>query len=218
MHLKTANRFLAFFIFLSLAETLFAQPRDPDGRSLRFDHITIEQGLSHLSFSSIVQDQGFLWFDTGAGLNKFDGVYRFTRDRTRLRIYQSDPQHPESVPIDFVQALYEDRQGRLWMGAASGLRRYDRAQDRFVVYHYAAENGTLVEHTDIKTIFENSAGEIWLGSKAYGLCRVERERQIYGHDPATLQELQRAGTADQTRPEVWALTEDRDGDLLIGTL
>ncbi|NUO80589.1 hypothetical protein HUU05_10965 [candidate division KSB1 bacterium] len=64
---------------LLLATTLFAQSRD-----LRFDHSSIEQGLSHLSVGPVVQDlQGFLWFGAGVGLNKYDG-HNFT-------VYKHDP-------------------------------------------------------------------------------------------------------------------------------
>ena len=46
-----------------------AQPSVP-----RFDHITLEQGLSQSTVNAIVQDgPGFLWFGTQDGLNRFDG-------------------------------------------------------------------------------------------------------------------------------------------------
>ncbi len=41
---------------------------------LRFDHISIEQGLSQSSVQVIFQDRrGFLWFGTEDGLNRYDG-------------------------------------------------------------------------------------------------------------------------------------------------
>ena len=41
---------------------------------LRFDSISIEQGLSQSSVRVIFQDsRGFIWFGTEDGLNRFDG-------------------------------------------------------------------------------------------------------------------------------------------------
>ncbi|MDQ3005012.1 MAG: hypothetical protein M3R47_06465, partial [Chloroflexota bacterium] len=41
---------------------------------LRFEHISIEQGLSQSSVRVIFQDsRGFLWFGTEDGLNRYDG-------------------------------------------------------------------------------------------------------------------------------------------------
>lgn len=44
------------------------------GQQVRFDHLTVEQGLSQQSVSGILQDyEGFMWFATREGLNKYDG-------------------------------------------------------------------------------------------------------------------------------------------------
>ncbi|MGH7453494.1 MAG: ligand-binding sensor domain-containing protein, partial [bacterium] len=70
---------MCLFFRLNLAAPLFAQPQD-----LHFEHISVEQGLSNYALTKIVQDQqGFLWFGTEDGLNKYDG-YEFT-------VYKPDP-------------------------------------------------------------------------------------------------------------------------------
>ena len=80
---------------------------------IRFNHITIEQGLSHNSVYSIFQDsKGFMWFGTLVGLNKYDG-YKFT-------VYTHDPDNPASLSHNAVMAIYEDRSGVLWIGTQAG--------------------------------------------------------------------------------------------------
>ena len=51
-------------------------------RKMQFKHLTSEAGLSHLYVRCIMQDdQGFMWFGTFDGLNRYDGynfkVYRY---------------------------------------------------------------------------------------------------------------------------------------------
>ncbi|HBG58871.1 MAG TPA: hypothetical protein DDX07_12760, partial [Porphyromonadaceae bacterium] len=65
-------RFFSLTLFLGLFLGLSAQP------SL-ITPLGVEQGLSNNHVVSITQDRdGFLWFATEEGLNKFDGL-RFTR-------------------------------------------------------------------------------------------------------------------------------------------
>ena len=43
----------------------------------KFQHLTVEDGLSHNTVKSIVQDNmGFMWFAVANGVNRFDG-YNF---------------------------------------------------------------------------------------------------------------------------------------------
>ncbi|MFW5820693.1 MAG: two-component regulator propeller domain-containing protein [Bacteroidota bacterium] len=57
---------------------------DPQKIRLFFKSYTLDQGLSHNTVFSIEQDyQGFIWFGTHEGLNRFDG-YEFKNIFTTL--------------------------------------------------------------------------------------------------------------------------------------
>jgi hypothetical protein len=74
--------------------------------TLRFENISTEQGLSQSTVTAILQDQqGFLWFGTEAGLNKYDG-YKFS-------VNKHDPDDPRSLSSNIVSSIYEDRDGTL---------------------------------------------------------------------------------------------------------
>ena len=90
------------------------------GQHLRFDRISLEQGLSQSTVFCMLQDsQGFMWFGTEDGLNKYDG-YTFT-------VYKHDPENPNSLSDYWISAMLEDRSGTLWIGTPEGgLERYDR--------------------------------------------------------------------------------------------
>jgi ligand-binding sensor domain-containing protein len=58
-----------------------------DANDIRFSHLSGSQGLSQRRVTSILQDrQGFMWFGTQYGLNRYDGC-RFTRDRARRMVH-----------------------------------------------------------------------------------------------------------------------------------
>lgn len=60
---------LGFIVLLFISERNLAQQSH-----IRFEHLSTRQGLSNNFISSICQDrEGFLWFGTADGLNKFDG-------------------------------------------------------------------------------------------------------------------------------------------------
>jgi len=43
-------------------------------KKIKFNHLSVDQGLSHSSVLSLLQDtQGFMWIGTEDGLNKYDG-------------------------------------------------------------------------------------------------------------------------------------------------
>ncbi len=75
---------LAFILGLSGLSPLYAQsslatdealpPVEQGSRPLRFDRLSIEDGLSQNDVFTILQDrQGFMWFGTNFGLNRYDG-------------------------------------------------------------------------------------------------------------------------------------------------
>ena len=81
---------------------LFAQVRqahvDPhtiilpvvDGKDIRFTRLSTEDGLSQTMVSQIVQDdQGFMWFGSQYGLNRYDG-YKF-------KVFKHEPGVPNSL-------------------------------------------------------------------------------------------------------------------------
>ena len=68
-------------------------------RPLKFTHLSTEHGLSQNTVLCALQDrQGFMWFGTQDGLNRFDG-YDFT-------IYRHDDSDPGSLRDNYILSLY----------------------------------------------------------------------------------------------------------------
>jgi signal transduction histidine kinase/ligand-binding sensor domain-containing protein/CheY-like chemotaxis protein len=125
---------------------------------VRFDHITTADGLSHDSVFSILEDRnGFLWFGTQGGLNRYDG-----REVTQFR---HDPRNPNSIGDDFVQFLFEDSRGGIWTGPG-GLSRFDPHTQTFT--RFVVPGDEIVQ-----SIGEDGAGFLWIGAVGRTFYRVD---------------------------------------------
>ena len=109
--MRLERRQVAFLVLaLCWPAVLEARPR-----AMRFERLSIEEGLSQSVVNDILQDStGFLWLATQSGLNRWDG-YGF-------EIYRHDDADPGSLPHDWVLTLLEDRAatGRLRARRGSG--------------------------------------------------------------------------------------------------
>ena len=119
--------------------------------SVRFDRLSIEDGLSSDSVTCILQDNlGFIWIGTQDGLNKYDGF--------NFAIYRHDPDDPHSLRDNFIQSVHQDRSGVLWIGTQDGwLERYDRENNQFS--HFKVGSHVLA-------MYEDSTGTFWIGTPA----------------------------------------------------
>jgi ligand-binding sensor domain-containing protein len=98
-----------------------------DGKDIRFTRLSTEEGLSQTRVSQIVQDdQGFLWFGSQYGLNRYDG-YTF-------KVFKHEPGVANSLGGVFIYSLFKDRSGTLWVGCDEFLDRFDPVTETFTHY------------------------------------------------------------------------------------
>ncbi|MBF0378795.1 MAG: response regulator [Desulfamplus sp.] len=131
--------------------------------SVRFDHLTIEDGLSQNTINAIIQDQnGFMWFATQDGLNKYDG-YSFT-------YFKNNPEDANSLSDNFIYDIAIDKSGIMWIGTrGQGLSRFDPKTEKFINYRYDANNSKGISDNFIKVVHIDYKGNIWLGTENRGL-------------------------------------------------
>jgi ligand-binding sensor domain-containing protein/signal transduction histidine kinase len=173
-------------------------------RSLRFEHLGLEQGLSQETVKTILQDRaGFMWFGTQDGLSRYDGY--------RMRVFRTDPGDPASLPDSYVQASHEDGEGRLWFGTRGGLARFDEAAQKFVRYSFVSGSERVARNRAVSAIIGDGAGGLWIGT-GDGLIHLDsasgrfRAFRHDGGDPASLRD-----------DRVTALALDGRGGLWVGT-
>ncbi|MBN1658028.1 MAG: hypothetical protein JXA93_06475 [Anaerolineae bacterium] len=162
----------------------------------RFDRISMADGLSDDVVYAILQDQqGFIWFGTGNGLNRYDG-YQFT-------VYQHEPGDPASLSHDTIYAIHQAQNGDLWVGTQSGLERFDPATKEFT--HY-------LPGWPVLALDEDEAGALWVGT-TMNLIHLDPA------EPQPLFFLGGSGADDPRHPSgtiVRAIVQDRAGDVWLG--
>ena len=165
-----------------------------EGTDIEFTRLSTADGLSQTRVAQIVQDdQGFMWFGTQYGLNRYDG-YNF-------KIFVHDPRNPNSLSGVFVSALFKDRDGALWVGCDRFLNRFEPATETFARYPipYATH------------ISQDSAGTLWLatGTGLYKLNPATGQIRQYAHDPNDPSSL--------SSSDVKSSREDREGRFWVAT-
>ena len=201
--------FIFSFIVLPIANLsvkLYAQEH-----KIKFDKITIENGLSQNSIFCIVQDQkGFMWFGTEDGLNKFDG-YNFT-------VYKNDILDSNSLSNSYVLSIIEDRNNNLWVGTdGGGLNKYIKGTDSFVHFKHDVLDPNSLSSDKVHIVFEDHLGELWIGTEGGGLNRFNPQPDgneslkfiHYKHDPNDPNSI--------SNNQVLSICEDNFGNLWVGT-
>ncbi|MBN1781681.1 hypothetical protein JW948_11185 [bacterium] len=160
-----------YFLILIICSTgLLANSRTSSIQAqLRFDHLTIDQGLAHNKVNCICQDsEGFMWFGTNEGLSKYDGLSVIN--------FRHDPGDSNSLTDNLIKNLIVDRQGNLWIGVdGRGLMVYNRDQNNFTELKY---DSSVFHHTI--ALFEDAEGKIWTSSSDTLFCLDSKTRRIEG--------------------------------------
>lgn len=150
-HMKIIQTALLFLLILCCP---FLHAQQLPVKKLKFDAITISEGLSQGMINCMLQDRfGFMWFGTKDGLNRYDG-YKFI-------IYRYDATDLTTIADNFIQTIFEDSKGRLWIGTANkGLDLFDRETETFMHFRHDENNPNTLCDDHILNIGEDKAGNI----------------------------------------------------------
>jgi len=142
------KNYILFFIIILLKLNLFSQ-------DFVFEHYTVDDGLSQSAINSIFQSSdGFLWFATQEGLNRFDG-YNF-------KYYNHDPIDINSLTSNWVWSVTEDKDGNIWVATQDGLNKINRLTNKITRYVNDPKNPSSLPFNDVHAVFIDSKNNIWV--------------------------------------------------------
>ena len=148
--------FIFLFVLCTTNDTNYLYGQSIQREKIAFQSLTIDEGLSQGMINQILQDQyGFMWFATKDGLNKYDGI--------SFEIFRHDAEDSTSLSDGHIQSMYEDSNGKIWIGTLSGgLDLYDHTLGKF--YHILPKDygGTNAKSSPVIQLIEDNQKNIWV--------------------------------------------------------
>ncbi len=147
----TAYCFGFLTTIFGLAVHLSAQESD----RWSYQKYSMAQGLSNPMVTACLEDrQGFMWFGTSTGLNRFDG-YEF-------KVFIHDPRDPFSLPCANILSLAEAPDGIIWVGTLEGLFLFDPRSEKFSCLSTADGSVDYTTGKIVNKILFAADGKVWL--------------------------------------------------------
>lgn len=119
---KKLTTILTFFLLLQLSVfQLKAQEN-----VLKFNHLTVNDGLPQNSIHAIAKDKyGFMWFGTWCGASRYDG-YSF-------KVFRANDNDPTAFADNMIEAIVTDSSQNIWIktGEPDCLYKYSYEYENF---------------------------------------------------------------------------------------
>ena len=149
-------RILVILILLSLMP-LYSLAVLNEGQ-YAFRSLDINNGLSQNTVHAILQDkQGFMWFGTKDGLDRYDGI--------SFRTFMKES---GTLGNNFITSLYEDNLGQIWIGTDVGLYVYCPQMEK--VRHFTLiSNSNIDIDCTVNLITGDQKGGIWVVTQTRGI-------------------------------------------------
>ncbi|HQV30653.1 MAG TPA: two-component regulator propeller domain-containing protein [Calditrichia bacterium] len=143
--------------------------------------IPSEDGFTYLplpeaspgDFVSVFQDDalGRLWMGSPA-----EGLYLLNPRSGAVENYREESGNPGSLPGNMVLAMFEDRDGNMWVATNKGIAKWARWGKGFVQIRHDSEDPNSLGNAEVTGLTEDQHGNLWISTLNQGFCR---------YDPAT---------------------------------
>lgn len=199
MRLKVLIIFILTSIFMPIK--LWAETLD----SVKFENISIDQGLSNENVTSIFQDsKGYMWIGTKDGLNRYDGE--------SIKIYNCTAKSENSLSSTYINDIEEDSYGNIWIATDYGLDFLNIDTDT-IIRMKDLKNKNNLGNLKITSILKSSNEEdiMWVGTEN-GLMKFDTKnkniKEFY-HEKNNSDSL--------TSSSITCLEEDENSNIWVGT-
>ncbi|MDR0422926.1 MAG: response regulator [Proteiniphilum sp.] len=161
----------------------------------------VEHGLSNNYIAGITQDRdGFLWFATEEGLNRFDG--------TRFINYYKHTSHLSGNELNGIFA--DPAEPVIWIATQrAGLNAYNYARNTLRVFTHDPETPTSLHTNDVTSLFPAAGGNLWISTYHQGIEYFNKKTEEFTHyNTSSLPGL--------ASDNVWTVMDDGEGHVYIG--
>ena len=192
-----------FFIPVALV-LCNAQYTNAQNQYTDISYLRVNDGLSQSNIKSILKDnQGYLWFATDDGLNRYDSH--------AFKIYRHIPGNTHSLLVNNIETLFKDSKGNIYIGTGGGgLSLYNAKQDSFTNFTLIKDDGATLSNNDITSIYEDKKNNLWVGTYSglnlFNPKTGKFKRFLYEKDKEYIAEH-----------HIRSITDDGKGNLFLGT-
>ncbi|WP_299553152.1 two-component regulator propeller domain-containing protein [Seonamhaeicola sp.] len=169
--------------------------------SVYFDHITTDDGLSQNDVNSIYQDQeGFMWFATHDGLNKYDG-YSFT-------IYTPERDNSNSINSNLAYTITGDKQGNLWIGTTgNGLNFFDKSDEKFYHFTHDEKSPKSINNNYISDLYCDTKNRLWITTHS-GLSFLDLNEPAESRSFKNIPLYNTAAVFEDGKGQIWVASQE----------
>lgn len=121
----------------------------------KFSHVTVNEGLSQGNVTCMMQDsQGFMWFGSWDGLNRFDGF--------NVKVFRERLKDPNSIRGSLINSLLEISSKEIAVATSHSLNILNRDSEKFVSYNINGKpNDTKIIHLEKQVLVLCINNELW---------------------------------------------------------
>ncbi|MEO8147880.1 MAG: two-component regulator propeller domain-containing protein [Bacteroidia bacterium] len=201
MQKKTVVVFASLFFLVN--QFLFAQ--NFSEKNFSFRHLTVENGLSQSSVSSILQDsKGYIWLGTQDGLNRFDG-YSFKQ-------YKHNPLDSTSIAPGEIRSLFETQNGLLMIGIdGGGMGILDFSTNKIKTYIQNVKNKKSISNNRVTGICSYNDSLYWISTFGGGLELFNAKSESFQN--FLIDKIDSGSYANF----IWKMVKDENGIVYLGT-
>ncbi|SEN44472.1 Signal transduction histidine kinase [bacterium A37T11] len=138
--------------------------------AVQFLQLDVNKGLSSNQVTAIVKDQqGFLWFGTAAGLNRYDG--------REVTIFRHNSRDSSSLSDNSINNLFVGPYGQIWVGNRAGFDVFDAQTEKFD-HSISRQLKVQTSLVGVTAVQRDVAGRYWILDQDSGLFRFDTARRV----------------------------------------
>ncbi len=182
-----------------------------DQRTNKFGHYYHNSNqnsiISNKIYSIAGDKSGNIWIGTPSGLD------RLNLSENKIKHYKYDRHKSGSIGSDYINTIYIDPKGKIWIGTdTDGLNYYNPVDRRFTRFENLSANPADVADKQVVSLLSDKEGNIWIGTFSSGIYTFNNRRCQFD-----LIKTYYPGVDKFQGNDISSVCEDNDNNLWVGT-